>query len=102
MFLFYGYEICLQEGKMKMERVTINCSNLLRSSKLCLFGLDDYIKEYLQTHPELSFGSQLYIILRELITSDLILQLKEFMIHTGILSFSKPYVMNFPGRKVVK
>jgi hypothetical protein len=61
-----------------------------------LFGLDGYIKKYLQTHPELSFGSQLYIVLRELITSDLILQLKEFMSHMDIITFSKPYIKKAP------
>ncbi len=56
-----------------MELVTVISSNL--------FSLDEYIKIYLLEHPELSLGSQLYIILRELITSDLILQLTEFKNH---------------------
>jgi hypothetical protein len=50
-------------------------------------GLDDYIKEYLQEHPELSIGTQLKIILQELLTRDVIVQLKEFMSHMVIVSF---------------
>jgi hypothetical protein len=71
-----------------MELVTVPGSNP--------FSLDDYIKEYLESHPELSIGSQLYIVLRELIASDLILQLKEFMSHMGIITFSKPYIKKAP------
>lgn len=61
------------------ERETVLSSNL--------FGLDDYIKEYLKDHPELPFGSQLYIILRELITSDIIVQLNELKNHLSIVTF---------------
>jgi len=76
------------------ELVTVLCSNL--------FEHDDYIKGYLESHPKMPIGTQLKIILRELLTYDIIVQLKEFMSYTGIISFLKPYAMNFPGRKVVK
>jgi len=71
-----------------MERVTIRCSNL--------FSLDDYIKEYLINNPELPIGTQLKIILRELLTHDIIVQLQEFMSRMGIISFFKPLVMRRP------
>lgn len=72
-----------------MERETVISSNL--------FGLDDYIKEYLKSHPNLPIGTQLKIILRDLITDDLILQLNELMGHMGIVSFAKPLIMRRPN-----
>ena len=71
-----------------MERVTIRCSNL--------FSLDDYIKEYLEGHPELPIGAQLKIILRELLTRDIIVQLKEFMSYMGVVSFYKSLIAKRP------
>lgn len=68
-----------------LEGVTILTSNL--------FSLDDYIKEYLESHPKLPIGTQLKIILRELLTHDIIVQLQEFMSHMGIVSFLKPLVV---------
>jgi len=81
-----GNEVCFHSH---LERVTIHCSNL--------FSLDDYIKEYLQSHPELPIGTQLKIILRELLTHDIIVQLKEFMGYMGIVSFYKPLIMKRPS-----
>jgi hypothetical protein len=52
-----------------------------------MFSLDDYIKEYLKTHPELSVGAQLKIILRELLTHDIIVQLQKLMNYMDIISF---------------
>jgi len=75
----------------KWELVTVISSNL--------FGLDDYIKEYLESCPNLSIGTQLKIILRELITDDLILQLNELMNHMGIITFTKPFIRKLPMRK---
>lgn len=63
-----------------MERVTIHCSNL--------FGLDDYIKQYLLEHPDITFGTQLKIILKKLITDDLILQINALKKYLNINSFS--------------
>ena len=73
-----------------IERVTVLSSNL--------FSLDDYIKEYLESHPELSIGTQLKIILRELLTHDIIVQLREFMSYMGIVSFLKPLLMRRPTK----
>ena len=73
------------------ELVTVTGSNL--------FGLDDYIKEYLESHPELPIDAQLKIILRELLTRDIIVQLREFMVHMGIVSFSKPLIKRLPRRR---
>ncbi len=70
------------------ELVTVLSSNL--------FSLDDYIKEYLESHPNLPIGTQLKIILRELITDALSLQLNELMSHMGIVSFFKPIIMKRP------
>lgn len=70
------------------ERVTINCSNP--------FGLDQYIKEYLESHPELPIDAQLKIILRELLTREIIVQLQELMSHMGIVSFLKPLINRRP------
>ena len=66
---------------------------VLRSN---LFSLDDYIKEYLESHPELPIGTQLKIILRELLTHDIIVQLKKFMSHMGIVSFYKTLIKRLP------
>lgn len=52
-----------------------------------LFGLDDYIKEYLESHPNLPIGTQLKIIIRELITDDLVLQLNVLKDHLQIKDF---------------
>ena len=57
---------------------------VLRSN---LSGLDDYIKQYLQERPDLSIGTQLKIILRELIDDDLILQLDNLKSYLEIASF---------------
>lgn len=67
----------------RLELVTVLSSNL--------FGLDDYIKEYLESHPNLPIGTQLKIILRELITDDLILQLKALKVYLDIPSFVAIY-----------
>jgi len=72
------------QASLTRERVTMRCSNL--------FSLDDYIKEYLESHPELSIDTQLKIILRELLTRNIIVQLQEFMSHVGIVSFFKPII----------
>jgi len=45
----------------------------------------------------LPIGTQLKIILRELLTCDIIVQLKEFMNHIGIISFSKPLIKRLPN-----
>ena len=74
--------------KVSYERLTIRCSNLLSLAK--------YIKEYLKSHPKLPVGTRIKIILRSLITSDLILQLKELKSHMGIINFAKPYIMKLP------
>lgn len=60
---------------------TLELETVLSSN---LFGLDDYIKEYLESRSELPIGTQLKIILRELLTHDIIVQLKEFNLHLGI------------------
>ncbi|MBI2327510.1 hypothetical protein HYU92_04285 [Candidatus Curtissbacteria bacterium] len=51
------------------------------------FSLGDYIKQDLESHQNLPIGIQLIIVLRELITYDLILQLNALKSHVGIKSF---------------
>jgi hypothetical protein len=79
-----------------LERVTTLCSNL-PASPAGGFCPDDYVKEYLESHPELPIGAQIKIILRELLTRNIIVQLKEFMSHMGIVSFLKPLIMRRPS-----
>ena len=81
------------------ERETVIGSNPSTSLMVFdLFSLDKYIKEYLASYPELSIGVQLKIILRELLTRDLILQLREFMSYLGITSFKKAKYL-FPNTR---
>lgn len=51
------------------------------------------LKEYLESHPELPVDAQLNIILRELLTRKIIVQLKEFMNHIGVVSLLKPLLI---------
>ena len=73
-------------------------SNLLASRSLGegWFRLDGHIKEYLEDHPELPINAQLKIILHELITYDISVQLKELMNHMGVVSFMMPLVIKRP------
>ncbi len=62
-----------------LELMTVINSNL--------FGLDDYIKEYLLSQPDMSFATAVKIILRYYTTSELILQLTEFKNHLKNVDF---------------
>lgn len=67
-------------NKFGLERVTVPGSNL--------FVLDDYSKKGLKSHPEPSIGAQQKIILRELITYDIIVLLNQLKSRLGLRSIT--------------
>lgn len=52
-----------------------------------LFDLDDYIKSYLLSQPDMSFATAVKIILRYYITPELIVQLSEFENYLKTVNF---------------